>query len=94
MSRIKVKELEALGTADDGRTLREPGGIVERVRAGVRGITVWFRYDTKLNGKKRDYSRLLLMASTRTRPRRQSASGSKQKLKKLFARLNKSVFRA
>lgn len=56
MSRLTVKELEALGTSDDGRTLRESGGIVGRVRAGVRGITVWFRYDTKLNGKKRDYS--------------------------------------
>lgn len=56
MSKITVKELEALTAADDGKILREDGGIVGRVRAGARGVTAWFRYDTKLNGKKRDYS--------------------------------------
>ncbi|WP_276808020.1 tyrosine-type recombinase/integrase [Castellaniella defragrans] len=56
MSKITVKELEALSADDDGKILREEGGIVGRVRVGARGITVWFRYDAKLNGKKRDYS--------------------------------------
>jgi len=54
--KITVKELEALTAADDGRTLRDEGGIVGRIRAGARGVTVWFRYDYKLDGKKRDHS--------------------------------------
>lgn len=55
MSRITVKELEGLGTDDDGTTLREPGGLTGRVRVGVRGITVLFRYEFKLQGRKRDH---------------------------------------
>jgi len=56
MRKITVKELEALTATDDGKTLREEGGIVGRVRAGANGITIWFRYDYKLEGKKRDHS--------------------------------------
>ncbi|HHS7808884.1 TPA: tyrosine-type recombinase/integrase [Pseudomonas putida] len=55
MSRITVKQLEALTAADDGKTLREEGGLVGRVRAGTRGITVLFRFEFKQNGVKRDY---------------------------------------
>src|SRR5690625_1314406 len=55
MSRITVKELEGLGTDDDGTTLREAGGLTGRVRVGVRGITVLFRYEFKLQGRKRDH---------------------------------------
>jgi len=55
MSRITALELGRLAPADDGRILREDGGVVGRVRAGSRGMTVWFRYECKLEGKKRDY---------------------------------------
>ncbi|EJM75742.1 phage integrase family protein [Pseudomonas sp. GM49] len=54
MAKIQVKQLEALTADDGGLTLREDGGIVGRVRAGQRGITVLFRFEFKLNGVKRD----------------------------------------
>nr|WP_244963913.1 site-specific integrase [Stutzerimonas nitrititolerans] len=53
---MTVKQLEALTSADDGRILREDGGLVARVRAGVRGVTVQFRYEFKQDGLKRDQS--------------------------------------
>lgn len=56
MARLTVKQLEALTSADDGRILREDGGLVARVRAGVRGVTVQFRYEFKQDGFKRDQS--------------------------------------
>lgn len=56
MNKITVKALEALTPSDDGRILREDGGIVGRARAGKRGVTVWFRYEYKLEGAKRDHS--------------------------------------
>ncbi|NNT95771.1 tyrosine-type recombinase/integrase [Stutzerimonas nitrititolerans] len=56
MARLTVKQLEALTSADDGRILREDGGLVARVRAGVRGVTVQFRYEFKQDGLKRDQS--------------------------------------
>lgn len=55
MSKITVKELEALSTNDDDRVLREAGGLTGKVRVGTRGITVLFRYEFKLDGKKRDH---------------------------------------
>lgn len=55
MSKITVKELEALTAADDGRVFREDGGLTGKVRAGVRGITVLFRYEFKQDGQKRDH---------------------------------------
>jgi len=56
MAKLTAKQLEALTTADDGRTLREDGGLVAKVRAGVRGVTVQFRYEFKQDGMKRDQS--------------------------------------
>ena len=56
MARLTAKQLEALTSADDGRILREDGGLVARVRAGVRGVTVQFRYEFKQDGLKRDQS--------------------------------------
>lgn len=56
MSKITNRELEALIAANDGRIFREDGGIVERVRAGKRGVTVSFRYEYKLGGSKRDHA--------------------------------------
>tara|TARA_Y100001970_G_scaffold209679_1_gene255659 strand:+ start:4948 stop:5154 length:207 start_codon:yes stop_codon:yes gene_type:complete len=55
VAKITAKQLEALTTTDDGKTLREDGGLVGKVRAGVRGITVLFRYEFKLDGKKGDH---------------------------------------
>ncbi len=39
MTKLTVKQLEALTATDDGRTLREDNGLVAKVRAGVRGVT-------------------------------------------------------
>ena len=55
MAKLTAKQLEALSAADDGKTLREDGGLVAKVRAGVRGVTVLFRYEFKLDGAKRDH---------------------------------------
>lgn len=55
MAKLTVRKLESLTEADDGKTLREEGGLVGKVRAGVRGITVLFRYEFKLGGRKRDH---------------------------------------
>nr|WP_218174077.1 MULTISPECIES: site-specific integrase [unclassified Pseudomonas] len=52
---MTVKQLEALTTADNGKTLREEGGLTAKIRAGVRGITALFRYEYKLGGTKRDH---------------------------------------
>lgn len=54
MAKITVKQLEALTSADDGKTLREDGGLTAKVRAGVRGVTALFRYEFKMGGAKRD----------------------------------------
>ncbi|WP_329035640.1 tyrosine-type recombinase/integrase [Pseudomonas aeruginosa] len=56
MAKLTAKQLEALTTADDGRIIREDGGLVAKVRAGVRGVTVQFRYEFKQDGMKRDQS--------------------------------------
>lgn len=56
MAKLTAKQLEALTIADDGRILREDGGLVAKVRAGVRGVTVQFRYEFKQDGMKRDQS--------------------------------------
>lgn len=55
VAKLTIKQLEALTAADNGKTLREEGGIVGKVRVGVRRITVQFRYEFKLAGTKRDY---------------------------------------
>lgn len=56
MAKLTGKQLEVLTPADDGKIMREDGGLVARVRAGVRGVTVLFRYEYKLEGVKRDQS--------------------------------------
>jgi integrase len=55
VAKLTAKQLEALSAGDDGKTLREDGGLVAKVRAGVRGVTVLFRYEFKLDGAKRDH---------------------------------------
>nr|WP_239539382.1 site-specific integrase [Pseudomonas sp. M5] len=52
---MTAKQLEALTSADDGKTLREDAGLVAKVCAGVRGVAVLFRYEFKLDGAKRDH---------------------------------------
>jgi len=56
VAKLTAKLLEALTSGDDGRILREAGGLVARVRAGVRGVTVQFRFEYKQDGLKRDQS--------------------------------------
>lgn len=34
MAKLTAKQLEALTASDDGKTLREDGGLVAKVRAG------------------------------------------------------------
>lgn len=53
--KFTIKELEALTVADHNLTIRESGGLCGRVRAGKLGITVLFRFEFKLNGKKHDH---------------------------------------
>lgn len=55
MTKLTAKQLEGLTFEDDGKTLREDGGLTAKVRSGVRGITVLFRYEFKLGGTKRDH---------------------------------------
>jgi integrase len=55
LAKITAKQLEALTPADDGKTLREEGGLTAKVRAGVRGVTALFRYEFKMGGAKRDH---------------------------------------
>jgi integrase len=55
VTKLTAKQLEALTSADDGKTLREDGGLVAKVRAGVHRVTVLFRYEFKLDGTKRDH---------------------------------------
>lgn len=55
MGKITTKELAALTEADHNRVLREDGGLIGKVRAGVRGITILFRYEYWLEGSKRDH---------------------------------------
>lgn len=54
-AKITVKTLEALTQENDNEILREPGGLVGKVRAGIRGITVLFRYEFSQGGKKDDF---------------------------------------
>ena len=56
MARVTVKMLEAFTPTEHGKVFRENGGLVGKVRAGVKGVTVLFRYEFSLDGKKNDYA--------------------------------------
>lgn len=56
MARVTVKMLEAFTPTEHGKVFRENGGLVGKVRAGVKGVTVLFRYEFSLGGKKNDYA--------------------------------------
>lgn len=53
---LTAKKLEAFTANDHGTILREDGGLVAKVRAGVRGVTILFRFEFKHEGVKRDLS--------------------------------------
>lgn len=50
MAKLTIKQLEALAPSDNGKVYREDGGLVAEVRAGVRGVTVQFSFEFKLDG--------------------------------------------
>ena len=52
MAKLTIKQLEAFTSADHGKVFREDGGLVAEVRAGVRGVTVQFSYEFKLNSSR------------------------------------------
>ncbi|MGX1021178.1 integrase [Pseudomonas sp. Y3 TE3536] len=56
MAKLTAKKLEAFTADDHGTVLREDGGLVAKVRAGVRGVTIIFRFEFKHEGVKRDLS--------------------------------------
>lgn len=51
MSKLTVKELEALGTKDHGKKLREDGGLIGSVRCGTSGVSVYFDWRYRFDGK-------------------------------------------
>jgi integrase len=53
MAKLTNKELEALGEKDDGRKLREDGGLIGTVRARVDGVSVKWDWRYRLDGKVR-----------------------------------------
>ncbi|MDH0705384.1 tyrosine-type recombinase/integrase [Pseudomonas sp. GD03862] len=56
MAKLTAKKLEAFTANDHGTIFREDGGLVAKVRAGVRGVTILFRFEFKHEGVKRDLS--------------------------------------
>jgi len=56
MAKLTVKLLSAFTSDDNGTILREDGGLVGKVRGGVRGVTVLFRFEFKHEGLKHDLS--------------------------------------
>ncbi|MGX1021127.1 hypothetical protein AB7M33_003803 [Pseudomonas sp. Y3 TE3536] len=57
MAKLTAKRQEAF-TADDHETvLRQDGGLVAKIRAGVGGVTILFRFESKHEGVKRDSGR-------------------------------------
>jgi len=51
MSKLTVKELEALGSKDHGTKLREDGGLIGSVRSGASGVSVYFDWRYRFGGK-------------------------------------------
>lgn len=51
MGKLTVKELEALGTKDHGTKLREDGGLIGSVRRGTSGVSVYFDWRYRFDGK-------------------------------------------
>jgi hypothetical protein len=51
MAKLTVKEMEALREADHGKKLREDGGLLGTVRAGTGGVSVYFDWRYRFEGK-------------------------------------------
>lgn len=51
MGKLTVKELEALNSSDDGKKLREDGGLLGSVRIGTNGPSVYFDWRYRFDGK-------------------------------------------
>jgi integrase len=52
VAKLTIKQLEAFTAEDHGKVFREDGGLVAEVRSGIRGITVQFSYEFKLDGSR------------------------------------------
>ena len=53
MSKLTVKELEALRASDQGKTLREDNGLIGSVWARSKGVSVKWEWRYRFNGKVR-----------------------------------------
>lgn len=53
MTKLTVRELQALKPEDDGRTIRDDGGLVGTVNARAKGVTVSFDWRYRFDGKVR-----------------------------------------
>lgn len=51
MGKLTVKELEALGNKDHDKKLREDGGLIGSVRCGSNGVSVYFDWRYRFDGK-------------------------------------------
>ncbi len=51
MGKLTVKELQALGLNDDGKKIREDGGLIGSVRIGAGGASVYFDWRYRFDGK-------------------------------------------
>ncbi|MCL2591580.1 MAG: integrase arm-type DNA-binding domain-containing protein [Betaproteobacteria bacterium] len=51
MGKLTVKELEPLSGEDNGKKLREDGGLIGIVRQGTGGISVYFNWRYRAEGK-------------------------------------------
>jgi integrase len=51
MGKLTVKELQALGLNDDGKRIREDGGLIGSVRIGAVGASVYFDWRYRFDGK-------------------------------------------
>jgi integrase len=56
MSKLTVKQLEALTAESHGKTLREEGNLAGKVIARAKGVTVTFSYRFKWEGKPKDFA--------------------------------------
>lgn len=51
MAKLTEKELRALKATDDGKRLRDDGGLVAVVRTGTKGVSVYFSWRYRFDGK-------------------------------------------
>jgi integrase len=56
MTKIAVKQLEALRAADSGKKIRDEGGLVGTIRGRAAGVSVKFDWRYRFGGKIKDYT--------------------------------------